>query len=317
MLETIVGALLPAFFTVLLGYVAARHHDFGLAGAQILNRMVLTYALPLSIFVATVRTTRDALAQDLPLVIVLAMAIIGVYVVVYLLCRRVFRFSPGVCALGALAASTPNAPFVGPAVLGYLYGPASGIPIAAVGILAYLTVAPVTIVLLSLTAPGNAPRPQGAAPRIDIAAKILDALKQPVVWLPVVGFLIVLSGRSLPPLLTGALELLGQSAAGVALFSAGVVLASVSLRIDRFVLSLAAIKNVVQPALVWVSLLALGYANPLLSEAVVTTSLPVFVLVVMLALQYQVAETEASSVLLVSMAGSLFTTALFIALTAA
>jgi malonate transporter len=109
--------------------------------------------------------------------------------------------------------------------------------------------------------------------------------------------------------------LLGQSAAGVALFSAGIILASFNVVVDRWVLSMTAIKNIVQPALVWAALLALGYSNPLLSEAVVTTSLPVFVLVAMLALQYHTAETESASALLVSIVGSLLTTGIFIALT--
>jgi hypothetical protein len=34
---TIVSALLPALITVLLGYLAARHHDFGLKDALILS----------------------------------------------------------------------------------------------------------------------------------------------------------------------------------------------------------------------------------------------------------------------------------------
>lgn len=325
MIETIVSALLPAVITVLVGYFAARHHDFGLENAQVLNRMVLTYALPLSIFVATVRTTRAALVQDVPLLIVLAVAIVGIYAVVFLLSRYLFRLPLGKSALGALAASAPNAPFVGPAVLGYLFGPASGIPIALVGILSYLSVAPATIVFLSLDAQGSAQAAQpgkqtatlssSAAARVDILSTILGTLKQPLVWLPVIGFILVLSGLSIPPLFTSALELLGQSAAGVALFSAGIILASFEVVVDRWVLSMTAIKNILQPALVWAALLALGYSNPLLSEAVVTTSLPVFVLVAMLALQYHTAETEATSALLVSIVGSLVTTGVFIALT--
>ena len=323
MIETIVSALLPALITVLVGYFAARHHDFGLENAQVLNRMVLTYALPLSIFVATVRTTRAALVQDVPLLIVLAVAIVGVYAVVFLLSRYLFRLPPGKSALGALAASAPNAPFVGPAVLGYLFGPASGIPIALVGILSYLSVAPATIVFLSLDTqgrsqtaqPGTQAATSSAAPRVDVLSTIVGTLKQPLVWLPVIGFVIVLSGLSIPPLFTSALDLLGQSAAGVALFSAGIILASFDVVVDRWVLSITAIKNIVQPALVWAALLALGYSNPLLSEAVVTTSLPVFVLVAMLALQYHTAETEATSALLVSIVGSLVTTGVFIALT--
>lgn len=43
--------------TIFLGYVAARHHEFNAAEAPTLTRMVMTYALPLAIFVGTVTTT--------------------------------------------------------------------------------------------------------------------------------------------------------------------------------------------------------------------------------------------------------------------
>ena len=66
MLETIVGALLPVVITVLLGFVAAKHHDFGLKDAPILNRMVITYALLLSIFLELVGRTRAGLVKELP-----------------------------------------------------------------------------------------------------------------------------------------------------------------------------------------------------------------------------------------------------------
>jgi Membrane transport protein len=64
-LETIVGALLPVLITVLLGFVAAKHDHFGLKDAPVLNRMVITYALPLSIFLAIVGRSRAGLVKDL------------------------------------------------------------------------------------------------------------------------------------------------------------------------------------------------------------------------------------------------------------
>jgi malonate transporter len=328
MIEIVVGALLPAVITLLLGYFSARHHDFGLNEAQILNRMVLTYALPLSVFVAVVKTTRTALAQALPLVIVLAVAIIGVYGVVFLASRYLFRLPLGVSALAAFAASAPNAPYVGPAVLGSLYGPASGIPIAVVSMVAWLSVAPATMVLLSLAGCGSAPQPapplagttalpSSSASHVNVAKTVLDTAKQPLVWLPALAFIIVISGLSMPPMLSSALELLGQAAAGVALFAAGILLASFKVTVSRFVLSVTGIKNIVQPALVWAALLALGYTGPLVGEAVVTTSLLVWVLVVMLAVQYETAETETASTFLISTVGSIITTGAFIVLSAA
>jgi len=46
MLSTVLGALLSVVVTILLGFVAAWHHDFDAKQASTLNRMVLLYAVP-------------------------------------------------------------------------------------------------------------------------------------------------------------------------------------------------------------------------------------------------------------------------------
>src|SRR5271166_1765134 len=130
LLNTILSALLPMVVTFLLGFVAAWHHDFGSKDAPILNRMVLVYAVPLALFAGTVTTSRAQLSQDIPLVIALGVSIIALYGVVLLLCRWTFRLPMNISALTALAAAAPAVPFVGPAILGDLFGSASAIPIS-------------------------------------------------------------------------------------------------------------------------------------------------------------------------------------------
>src|SRR6202163_3772325 len=158
MLNTILRALLPIVVTFLLGFVAAWHHDLGRNDASILNRMVLLYAVPLTLFAGTVTTSRTALSQDIPLVIALCLAIVGLYGVVFLFHRIIFRFPTSVSALNALAASAPAVPFVGPAVLGDLFGGLSAVPIAIASLVINLTVVPLTILLLALDSRGRDPQ---------------------------------------------------------------------------------------------------------------------------------------------------------------
>jgi ABC-type spermidine/putrescine transport system permease subunit I len=46
LVETVLTALAPVVVTLLLGFVAAWHHDFAAKDAAVLNRMVLLYAVP-------------------------------------------------------------------------------------------------------------------------------------------------------------------------------------------------------------------------------------------------------------------------------
>src|SRR5580704_19612727 len=107
MLETIVEALLPMVVTFLLGFVAAFRGDFGPKDAAILSRMVLLYPVPLMLFVGTVSTPRAELGQNLPLLIALCGAVVGLYGVVFLLFRFAFRRRMSTSALAALTASAP------------------------------------------------------------------------------------------------------------------------------------------------------------------------------------------------------------------
>jgi malonate transporter len=314
--------------TFLLGFVAAWRHDFGSKDASTLNRMVLQYAVPLALFAGTVMTSRKALSQDIPLVITLCVAIIGFYFVVFLFSRLVLRMSGSGSALAALTASAPAVPFVGPAVLGDLFGGLSAIPIAMASLVINLSVVPITILLLALDSTGRNTQENTAvvqrgehsasSPRSYasiFAAKLAETVKEPIVWAPVLAFVIVLSGLRIPQLIVHSLSLLGHASGGVAMFACGIVLASGKIKFNRYVLFFVFLKNIVQPALVLGGLRWMGYGNPVVSEAVLTTAIPTMPIVLMFALQYRVAQEEAASSVFLSVMGSIVTMGVFIALT--
>jgi malonate transporter and related proteins len=316
MLNTILGALLPMVVTFVLGFIAAWHHDFGRDDAPILNRMVLRYALPLTILAGTVTTSRSALSHDIPLVIALCLAIIGLYGAVFLFLRIVSHLSTSISALYALMASAPAVPFVGPAVLGDLFGGLSVIPIAISSLVINLTVVPVTILLLELDATGRASvaaqeKGRSASPVVNLA----EAFKEPVVWAPFLAFVVVLSGLHIPRLIVHSLSLLGVASGGVGLFASGIVLASGKIKINTQVLIPVFAKNILQPALALGGLRWAGYGGPIVSEAVLSTAIPTVPIVFMFALQYRVAQEEAASGVFLSIIGSFITMGIFIALT--
>jgi hypothetical protein len=290
--------------------------------------MVLLYAVPLALFAGTASTPRAELGADIPLVITLCVAIIGLYSVVFLLARIFFRAPVSTSALAALTASAPSVPFIGPAVLGDLFGRPSAIPIAIGSLVINLTVVPVTILLLALgTArgdlPGKSPDAQDEEPSASfpashpsvLAAKLGETVKEPIVWAPVFAFVMILSGLRIPQLVVHSLSMLGYASGGVALFASGIVLASGAIKLNAYVLLLVFLKNILQPALVLSGLRWLGYANPIVGEAVLTTAIPAMPIVIMLALQYRIKEAEAASAVFLSVIGSFITMGGFIALT--
>jgi malonate transporter len=101
----------------------------------------------------------------------------------------------------------------------------------------------------------------------------------------------------------------------VAMFACGIVLAAGKIEINKTVLSLVLLKNILQPALVLIGLRWFGYGNPIVSEAVLTTAIPTMPLVIMFAMQYRIEEGEAASAVFLSVVGSVVSMGIFIALT--
>ncbi|MGD9502536.1 MAG: AEC family transporter, partial [Methyloceanibacter sp.] len=216
----------------------------------------------------------------------------------------------------------PSSAFVGAPVLSYFYGNGADIPIAISSIVIVLALVPVTIITLSLETGGSRPVRAGqgtsatdaSSPRSGATAidRIIDALKQPVVWLPLLGIIMVLLNVSVPKVFADSLDLLGQASAGVALFTSGIILAGYKVMVNGPVLFVVFVKNILQPALVLGAMAWLGYDDPLLGQTVLTIALPSVVVSVMLAVQYQVAAKEAASALFISTVGSLLTMSVFI-----
>ena len=125
----------------------------------------------------------------------------------------------------------------------------------------------------------------------------------------------MLSGARIPQLVVHSLSMLGHASGGVALFASGIVLASGTIKVNWYVFFFVFLKNIVQPAVVLGTLRCLGYGNPIVSAAVLTTAMPAMPIVIMLAVQYRVAEAEATSAVFLSVICSVITMGFFIALT--
>jgi predicted permease len=148
-----------------------------------------------------------------------------------------------------------------------------------------------------------------------LTAKLGETIREPIVWAPVLGFVFVLAGLRIPQIMVHSLSMLGQASGGVALFASGIVLAAAPIKVNRRVLSAVFLKIILQPALVLLALRWLGYRNPIVNEAVLTTAIPCMPIVIMFAVKYRIAESEAASAVLLSVIGSVITMGIFLLLT--
>lgn len=314
MLTVLLGAMLPIVVTLLLGFFAAWHHDFTGDQASVLNRMVMRYALPLSLFTGLVVTKRSEILSDVPMSLAVAVSMVGAYGIAFAVAFWVFRQKIGVAALIGLAIGGPAVPFVGSSVLGYLFGSVSAVPIAVAGIVMNLIQVPLTIILLEHGTGGVKERPADAPPR-SLWASIVSAIKEPVVWAPFAALVLVLVGVALPKPVTQALALLGSTTGGVALFASGVVLFAHKVAVNWSVAIVVIARNVIVPGILLLLLGLIGLNAAGIQQSVITMAIPTASVAVILAVQYKTAEKLMASTLFWSTILSVGTMAVFIALT--
>lgn len=314
MLETIVTALLPIVVTLLLGYFAGMKHEFSQDQASVLNRMVMLYALPLLLFTGILGTPLSQITKSMNVFLWITVGMIGGFILVFLISRFIFKSDSKVAALRAIAIAGPAVPFVGTPVLGVLFPVEADLAVAAGSILMNLIQVPLALVFLVGATSGEATS-QKKTPIEIVFGSVKNAVTQPVVWAPVLAFILLLFGLDMPKSLKGSFMLLGQSTGGVALFAVGAVLYAQKVSVSREVIINVFSKNIVLPAIILCAMFFLGLPGGDNGLVSVTLAIPTASIAVIFAVEYKTAEQEMASTLFWSTILSVITMGGFIWIT--
>ena len=247
MFDILIKDILPIFVIMALGYMAGKRGVFSAANAQIFNKLVLTYALPAALFVSIVKADRAMLFGDAKLLVVSFVVIVGLFLFSYFSAHRIFKRTKSEAAVSALISGSPTIGFLGFAVLSPIYGEtaATGLVVAIISIAVNAINIPIGMALLSAGKSGDGTAQQSGKK----GNAVLDALKAPVSWAPILAVVLVLLGVKFPPILEPNFELIAKANSGVAVFAAGLTLSGMKFQLDKEVLYNSALKLLVMPAI--------------------------------------------------------------------
>jgi len=225
---------------------------------------------------------------------------VGLFVVAWVLLRRVKSLSGTPSIIYALMLATSATPVFGLAVLEPLLGRTSGGAVGLVALAINLTVPP-AVILLEMDAAAKDLRVATNSSKPSAIVTGLNAgLKSPLLWAPILGIAVVLLSVHLPAVVASCFELIGSATSGVAVFAVGLVLAAHPVRFSRAVLVGSLARVTVQSAVLFAILHLLHVVSPFAREALVCCSFPLATVVVLFAARYKAVESEAASMLLVS-----------------
>ena len=148
-------------------------------------------------------------------------------------------------------------------------------------------------------------------------ATIGRSAANPLVWSPIVGAIFAVFGLPLSPYVSTALRPLAVSAAGIAIFASGLVLAAHRIKLTSPTVIIGSlISLLVQPALFFIIIRVAGVSGAMADAAFVASAMPTGTPSVLFAQQYAACEAETASIMLVTTFGMLVALPASIALNA-
>jgi malonate transporter len=290
--HVILSALTPVFFVLALGYFAGRwgivenHHVDGL------NALVMDFALPASLLVATASASRAQLIEQGPLFAVFGGVMLLLYLLWYVFQRLVSKTSKAEASVQALTVAFPNLAGVGLPLVSAVLGPKGAVPFAVALAAGWILVSPLTLILLELY---GKERLGNESSTTRMLRALRRALTKPVVLAPALGILFALSGLKFDPIVHNSLSLVGQAAGGVALFLTGLILSAEPFRLDWKVAGATAAADLIRPLLA-AALVAIVPAAPETAKvAILLSAVPSGFFGILFAVNYKMVSAEVGS----------------------
>jgi malonate transporter and related proteins len=259
---------LPIFSLIGLGYVGVRLGLFDVEVGSGLSRFVFWLAFPALLLTSMAKAPPpDAMMASQ----------IGVWLGVLMAFQLVARLVAHLMGLNgqtqagiAMASSCANTAFLGTAVLTGLLGPTILPLVAAFVALENIVVVGIAVAGLKLS------KETGIGPA-NIVRTFLSGLLNPTSVGALIGFIISLSGQSLPVALARPLEMLGGAASPAGLVALGIVMAGLSSNITkdwRETALVVILKCVALPITMWTAFTVLGAPREVVIAATVLAACP-------------------------------------------
>lgn len=260
--------LLPIIVVMALGYASGKRNVFTSDQARAFNTLVLNYALPAALFVSLVRAKREMIFADYKITLISLVVLLICFFLAYFSSKKLFKRSRAEGAVCALIAGSPTIGFLGFAVLDPIYGDtvSTGLVIAIMSIIVNAITIPIGLYLLNPT--------QGGGAKSSNFDALISALKQPVVWVPILATVLVLIGVRVPDVWDPTFDLIAKANSGVAVFAAGLTLAANKFQLDTEVAYNTFLKLIVMPGMMLLAGLMLDVSSTNLQMLVLAGALP-------------------------------------------
>lgn len=315
MTYVIIHALAPIFVIMLLGFWAGKAGMVDNKNVSLLNIFVMDFALPATLFSATVQTPWAGIVAQSPLVLVLTGAMWITYAAIYFLATSVFKRTPQDAAVLTLTVALPNYAALGLPILGSVLGEGASTSLSVAVSIACGSVLMTLFCLLILNVKARAAGENSGSTLAMLPVLMWRSVKKPIVWGPLLGVVLSAIGIKMPDLLLASIKPLGLAATAAALFLTGVILSARKLQLNALIATSTIVKLLVQPFIAWGLVMLLGLHGSIAITAILMIATAAGFFGVVFGNRFGVQSPDAEAVLLLSSVLCILSLPLFISLT--
>ncbi|MDM0030129.1 AEC family transporter [Variovorax saccharolyticus] len=308
--NAILVALVPVFFVMAIGYAAGKLNVVDNHQVGSLNALVMDFALPASLFVATASASRSELLSQAPLFGILGAAMLLLYFATYFIQRIFSKASKSDASLEALTIAFPNLAGVGLPIVSAVLGPTGMVQLAVALAAGSILVSPITLIVLELERGKGA---VGDGPVVRTLRALRRALTKPVVLAPMLGILISLCGLQLGAVIEASLLLIGHASAGVALFLTGLILSAQAFRLNWRIVAATGMADIIRPLVAAAIVFLLPVPSEMAKVAILLAAVPSGFFGILFAVNYRLDSAITGSMVIASTVFSIATMAVVIA----
>ncbi|WP_151192961.1 AEC family transporter [Cysteiniphilum sp. JM-1] len=288
MFSTILNALIPVAFVIFLGWLAGFFKIIDNKHSKSFATYVMNFSFPCLLFIITATTKLDTLL-NIKFVIAFFIGLMGMYLISFCTHKFLLKRSPQTAAQGAFVCSFPDMAFMGIPIFIELIGSSVLVSIVIGNIISSVVMIPVTVILLELRSGNKANLSQ------LFISNIVEVLKKPLVFAPILGIIYAVIGVPLPKIIEDSLKLIGNTTSGVSLFALGLIMSSFVIKFSKGAVINIFLKNLIHPLIMIALVYGFGITGILAKEVILLCAMPTATMTTMFALRYNTLTEESTS----------------------
>lgn len=300
---TAIQSVLAIIVCVAFGFYAGKKRIISNELSGPFSTLVMQFTFPAVLFTSIAQTSVDKLL-NFRFVLVFFFALMTIYAVVFIICRKVFRRSEQVSAMMAFACSFPNMAFMGIPYLTEVLGSDTLLSVAIGNVISSVVMIPVTVLFLEKTASSK-------SSENVFKRELMKLIKKPLIIAPVLGIIVAILHIPMPLFFMEGLHILGEATSPVALFVLGLMMTKFKFTFSRDAALNIGLKLLIQPASAVLFIMIFGLSGKFAAEIIILTAMPTAVIVSMFAEKYNTYKEETVSSIIGGSVLSIITLVIF------